>query len=89
MNRIGLKESVSFCKTTRETVKHFMWECDVTKDFWNNLVASVNTELNSSFSVVLSDIVISVYVLTFWMQMLTFSTTKKVIFWQNVTFINV
>ena len=51
--RIGLKDSdmCSFCKTNRETVKHLMWECNVTKDFWSDLRIWMNNELNIFFNV--------------------------------------
>ena len=37
--RIGLKDSdtCTFCRTNQETGKHLMWECDVVREFWNNI----------------------------------------------------
>ena len=51
--KIGLIDTdiCSFCKVNRETVKHLMWECNVTKDFWNNLSTWMNTVLNIFFNV--------------------------------------
>ena len=51
--RIGLIDSdlCTFCKNTRETVKHLMWECDVTKDLWVNISNWMNTDLNIFFNV--------------------------------------
>ena len=51
--KIGLIETEKcvFCEESRETIKHLMWDCVVTKTFWDQIVTWVGCELGDHLNI--------------------------------------